>query len=346
MRQFFVPTQDSTILSNQPNQNTGVDEILSVGKSSPQTGSIRSLIQFDINTITNLINNGNIPIAVSFDLQLYIANASLLNIHQEVDVFMISTSWDEGVGYIYQNVTQTLNGATWISNRTGSVWSNQGGDYISSSIATSSISTYPGPMDITFDVTFEVLQWISGSVPNNGFILKFPDSDENDFSNQGSVQIFSKDTHTIYRPLLIAKWDDSQFVTGSVCNGLAGPAPTDNLIAIPFGLHDKYRVGETAKVNIVAREQYPLKQFDTVYTAWQGNSYLPTSSYFSIVDEQANLTIVPFDEYSKISTGPSGSYFFFRVENMYPRRYYKVLIRVDNGGAVQVFDNSNIFTVR
>jgi hypothetical protein len=66
------------------------------------------------------------------------------------------------------------------------------------------------------DVKVTLDEWISGSLPNEGFILKYDSSLESDTNDYGQLKFFSKETNTIYQPKLRIGWDDSSFSTGSL----------------------------------------------------------------------------------------------------------------------------------
>lgn len=340
MRNFSFPSQDASIYEFKANRNSGLDEILEVGKSFPETGSVRSLIQFDLTDISSSLVSGLIPQSCKFDLILYVAHAKKLERNQTIELSAVSQSWMEGAGYFYQDVIQEDNGTNWISRSTGSDWATTGsittGNAVSGTLTSAVLATY-----LTVDVSDIVQQWLSGTIENNGFLCKFPDSDEMSGTNKGNVKFFSSNTHTIYRPTLVAKWNDQVFVTGTL-----SPAPSTNLVAVASNTKSHFNVGELATIKISARQDYPLKTFDTRLEAWKGNNYLPSSSYFKIVDEQSGMEVIPFDDYSKISTNVSGSYFKFKVQNMYPYRYYRILLKVENEGSIDILDNNTIFTVR
>jgi hypothetical protein len=79
--------------------------------------------------------------------------------------------------------------------------------------------------DIDMDVTNIVMSWISGSIPNNGFILI--SSDELQSTGSGfTLKFFSRDTNTIYYPYLDVMWlgngvtsGGDDYVTGSFSTG-------------------------------------------------------------------------------------------------------------------------------
>lgn len=330
MRTLIFPFQDTTLYSEFPATNTGFDEIIEVGKSGVSNEIVRSLIQFDLSSV------GALPSGSKFELNLYVANADSLQYQQQVEVRPVTESWVGGSGYFSQDVIQDTDGATWSNRQKGVHWTVSG-----SALADTSASvTLNRPLtDVSMDVTSLVTAWLGGS-PNNGFVLTFPSASEADTTNKGIVKFFSNETHTIFRPHLALVWDDQQYVTGSLT-----AYPSSSLLVTPATLRPTYRVGETVRVDLSVREQQPTKSFATVFTAFEGNKYLPATSYFSIVDELSGTTIIPFSESSKISCDGVTSYFKFNVQNMYPLRYYRVRIKVDHDGLSEIFDAGHIFKV-
>lgn len=339
MRYFYTPSKDASIYQQFPTFNTGLDEILEVGTSDHGTQAVRSLVQFDLTNISASLSTGEIPANAKFDLVLYLANASSLKVAQNVQGKIITNAWTEGSGYFNQDTLNAQDGASWKNAQSGSLWTASGS-------ATSSAGAIVQPSgnpigDFTFDLTAMVSGWVSGTVANDGILFKFPDADEQDPTNMGNIKFFSRDTHTIYRPTLVAKWDDQVWNTGSL-----QAAPSHSLLAVPGNMKPAYRVGEVARVDIYVREQYPLKTANNIFTSYQGNRALPQTSYFSIIDEQSGNIVIPFDDYSKLSVDPVGSFMKFTVQNMFPLRYYRVLLKVVHDGLDEIFDNNVLFTVR
>lgn len=339
MRQFFFPTQDVSLYEEFPNRQTGLDEILEVGKSDEGTYSKRSLILFDIAAISSSMLNRTLPLSASFDLKLFVSRAEKLVYSQSVNIYPVSQSWKEGTGYFYHDSFEDTDGATWVYKETGSRWATSGSSFISST--SSSVIVGNPIVDFQFDVTSIVRSWLSGTFPNYGLVAKFPTIDESNPANEGSVWFFSRNTHTVFLPTLIAKWDDSSRATGSM-----SASSDTNLSVYPTNLKPLYRQGEIVRVDVLARSTYPLKTTATVFTGWQ-DSYLPTSSYYSIEDVQSKEVIIPFDDYSKLSVDSNGNFFKFRVEKMYPRRYYKVLFKVvTSTGYQHVIDDNYTFSIK
>jgi hypothetical protein len=203
-----------------------------------------------------------------------------------------------------------------------------------------SIETSEPIIDLAFGITPFIKSWISGSIPNYGLVAKFSDDTEANHNNFGLLKFFSRNTHTVFSPVVVAKWDDSVYQTGSWTS-----ASSDALTVFPVNLRPEYKQGEVVRVDIVARELYPMKTFTTQFEAWK-NRYLPITSYYSIVDVQSQEVIIPFDEYSKISVDGDGNYIMFAVDKMFPRRYYKLMFKVIfPDGHRYIFDEHYNFTV-
>lgn len=357
MRRFFYPIKDATIYQEFPNRQAGLDEIVEVGKSDNGRYRIRSLLGFDIAALSASISAGTVSPAASYDFKLFLAKATKLQLNQVVNVHQLSSSWDEGSGYFYQDMRESTDGATWKYRQTGSVWNaastgsvgslwvasvsssvSGGGDYYVSSSA--SVQTAEPITDLTFDVTSYIQSWVSGAISNDGFLVKFSDGGENSDSNYGRLKFFSRNTHTVFSPVLIAKWDDSIYNTSSWT-----PASSSTLTVFPVNLHPEYKQGEVARIDLVARELYPMKTFTTQFEAWK-NRYLPTTSYYSIVDVQSQEVIIPFDDNSKIGVDANSNFITFAVEKMFPRRYYKMMFKVIfPDGHKYIFDEHYNFTV-
>ncbi len=338
MRRFYFPIKDTTIYEEFPSREAGLDEILEFGKTLQGTKACRALVDFNISDISSSIMNGIISPNSVFDLEFIIANSSNLLTDQIIYVYPLSQSWREGQGYFYQNILEESQGSTWRYRYSGSLWAISGSSYTSGTFSSGSVDTTISK--ITFNITDLVVNWISGAFSNNGTVIKFSNADEADNTNQGNIKVFSRNTHTVFSPSLIVKWDDSVRNTGSFTS-----ASDYGLIAYPSNLRPSYKLNEMVRVDVTARVQYPTKTFSSTFAEWS-NSYLPSSSYYSIIDVQSNETIIPFDEYSKLSIDSNGNYFKFKIEKMYPRRFYKILLKIDTAsGYNYIFDNNYYFKV-
>jgi len=182
-----------------------------------QTYDNRALVQFDITTISESIANGDI-VDPEFYLKLSVAREFELPIQYSIYAFPVSESWVMGNGYVSDGGSTT--GASWLYRdySGGTPWAVTGSSYIQSLVVTQSFNYQVG--DINMDITPIVNAWISGTVPNNGIVLISSD----EFSPTGSgmgLYFFSKDTNTIYEPVLDVGWSDFSWSTGSVITASA-----------------------------------------------------------------------------------------------------------------------------
>ena len=340
MRKFLIPTKDTTIYQAFPSNNSGLDEILEIGKVVDNTliepnysgSSARTLMYFDLPT-SQSVSSGS-----SYFLNLRLANATDVHRGQPIIVYPISRSWDEGSGYFYQNVKNSSDGATWSAASTSVSWSSAGGDYTSTPTASVTLTTYP-LQDIRVDVTNIIRPLVNSNSASYGLMVKFPTTDELDSQNLGNVKVFSAQTHTIHQPTLEVAWDDQSFVTGSLTL-----IPSLNTKISPSNLKQVYGKGDIVKINLVTRDEYPVKSFDSTLR-YKNKYYLPTSSYYSVVDTQSNTTVIPFDSYSKINCDTLGSYITLDTSGLYTGRCYTLKLRVNLSAYTQTIDTGTIFTI-
>ena len=161
-----------------------------------------------------------------------------------------------------------------------------GGTWFTSSFSglhyTQSFDKYTESFDT--NVTQYVTEWIDGTRNNNGFIIKKKNVDESSPTKFGTIKFFSSDTHTIYPPVFRNTMDDSSFVTGS-------------LIIISFrrysslckNLQTEYKEKSKGKIRVFGRERYPSRSFAS--NPLKSIKYLPTTSYYSIVDADTDQVI-------------------------------------------------------
>lgn len=321
MRTFLSPTQDATIYQRYPNNNTGLDEIIEVGKAVKSldgsgmyaSASARILINFDIPSLQQY------PTSSVYFLNLRIANATNVNRYQKLEVYPISSSWVEGSGYFYQDIKNSQDGVTWTTGST----------YTTNISASYTISQVP-IQDVRIDVTSIIAPVVTGSntTPWNGLLIKFPTVDEEDSTNKGSIKFFSSNTHTVFSPKLEIVYPNQSFITGSL-----KPILERELSIIPKNLKEVYTVGEVSNVYLVVRDKFPDKRFDATQR-YRTQYYLPSSSYFRIRDAASGMIIYDFDQYSTINCDASGSYFILDTSTLEINRYYTIDLKVQNGTKV------------
>lgn len=346
MRKILTASKDTTLYQAFKNTNAGLDEILEIGKvidtdvssvssTAYSTGSARTLLYFELPTTASVSANAN------YFLNLRLANADNLNRNQQVLVYQISQSWNEGSGVFYQDIRNANDGATWARCTSAVSWSNSGGDFLTGATSQSiTLSSYP-LQDIRIDVTNIIRPIVSQSLNNTfyGLALQFPTVDETDKENTGNIKIFSTQTHTIHQPTLEIAWDSQTFTTGSLT-----AIPNLNVKIVPNNLRQSYTKGDVDKLTLTVRDQYPLRSFDSTLR-YKNKYYLPSSSYYSIIDAQSNITVIPFDDYSKVDTDATSSYIVLDTSPLYKGRFYRLKLKVVNGVYSKVIDTETLFKV-
>ena len=350
MYYFVTSSKDASIYLQQPTQNTGLDEVLEVSKVyyGSLKDTARSLVKFDIGGLSSSIDNGSVTMS-SAELILKECESNEIPLDYTIEIYPVSESWDMGLGTRFDDIT--TDGVTWNYRASGSKWlvgsaslestgsyNGNGGMWFTASAASQSFSYESS--DLNVDVLSAIDSWVSGSLPNNGFIVKHTKTFEDDTNDYGQLKFFSKETHTIHQPKIRVGWDDSEFNTGS----LSAVTLTDDIKINTKRLKKSYKVGSTPKIEVHGRELYPARTFSNTF-AYNDVNYLPTSSYYQISDLNSNDIIIPFGDYSKISCNASGNYFKLNLTNFEINRDYKVEFKIERSGTVEYFDDDITFEV-
>lgn len=353
--------RDATIYEQYPNMNTGLDAVLDISKTVYTSTALynnRILLDFDLSELTSLLDTATLQSA-SYYLKLTTVEASEIPLEYTIYAYPVSQSWGMGTGRLGLNPTGS-DGVSWKYrfgtddttkpwttssfnvNTTGYGVTTPGGGtwYTSGSYEATQSFSYE-TTDLNLDVTNTVKAWISGTLPNNGFIIKRSQSDEASTVNLGSIKFFSKDTHTIYQPKLEVRWTDATNV---------GTNPTasfeDEVVLNITNLQPEYQQKSKARFNVMFRPKYPTITFATA-SNYLDVYQLPPSSSYSILDAASGETVVPFDyDYTKISSDSRGSYFRLWLDGLQPERYYRVAIKTKPSiNEEYVFDRNWIFKV-
>jgi hypothetical protein len=355
----IFPEKDTTIYSEYPNTNTGLDQILEISnkEASLINGPFvsRILIKFPTNEINNTINNIIGSSSFQSYLKLYLADATNLPDTYYITASALADSWEVGTGRFLYNPSN-VNGCNWIQSQNGMEWPtsnyplnvtasflpNQPGggnwNYLCNNVEFFEINQ---SKDINIEVTNIVQDIVNSDISNNGFLLKMEEPYEFNNSSSFSLKYFSKDTHTIYLPQLEFKWDDSVYNTGSL-NVLTNE---NNVITLGNNV-GKYNKDNIFRFRVNARTVYPARAFTTI-SVYTLNSALPSSSYWALQDLNTGEYVVDFDkQFTKISCDPQGNYFDLYMAGLQPERYYKITIKSEfDNGSVVVYDNNSIFKI-
>ena len=120
-------------------------------------------------------------------------------------------------------------------------------------------------------------------------------SDELNPNATSNLKFFSRETNTIYSPYIDVQWPDFTFDTGSL-----SPITSSLGVSISIkNLKKEYKSGSKVKFTVFAREQNPKKQFTSFQTSYLTPKYLPTSSFYSIKDNESEEYIEHYKEEKK-----------------------------------------------
>ena len=369
MFRIFYTEKDATLYESLPNYNTGLDEVLEIGKRKDAAGDTklsRSVLQFDINEISSsLATYGKTVNDCKFILRLYTTHAKNLASEYSVYAKLVGESWVNGTGF--QNAL-TIDGASWTGSQSGSYWisssqlvqvassslyvagTGEGGSWMYQTSLTgstagliSSESFSYSATDINMDVTDALKIWLSGSagasIPNYGFLLKFADSDETDPAITGYVRFFSRDTHTIYVPQLLMYWDNSTFTTGSLTQ-----IDTDSFV-IYSHVKPQYKDTEIVKIRVYARDKYPRKSPTNLFP-YENVKFLPSTTYYAIYDAETDEAIIPYNDiYNKVSCDSTSNFIYVDMNGFMPERYYRLEFKLKDGFTEQYIDDKIYFKV-
>ena len=369
MFRIFYAEKDATLYESLPEYNTGLDEVLEIGKRVDASGDMkisRSVLQFNTTEISSSLAKFNKSVNdCKFILRLYTTHAKNLASEYSVYAKLVGQSWVNGTGF---QTGLTIDGASWSGSQSGSAWisssqnvqigtstlyvsgSGRGGSWMFQSasggstaglIASESFSYRT--TDINMNVTDCIKVWLSGSggatIPNYGFLLQYADSDEANDNVTGYVRFFSRDTHTIYVPQLLAYWDDSTFVTGSLTS-----VNLESYV-IYTNIKSQYKDTEISKIRIYTRDKYPQKSPTNLFP-YETVKFLPATTYYAVFDALTDEAIIPYDDiYNKVSCDSTSNFIYLDMNGFMPERYYRLELKIKDGFTEQYVSDQIYFKV-
>tara|TARA_R110001592_G_scaffold59556_1_gene180674 strand:+ start:6587 stop:7813 length:1227 start_codon:yes stop_codon:yes gene_type:complete len=179
-------------------------------------------------------------------------------------------------------------------------------------------------------------------ISNQGFLIKQIDSVESNVSTSfGELQYFSQDTHTIYPPKLVFKWDDS------INNSTLSTAFSGSLNVSLYNNKKEYNQNDEALFRFHVRDKYPTRTFSTTSNYINNYKFKTTDkSLYSIRDAHSEEEVIPFDtDYTRLSHDNESSYFKLFMKGLQPERYYRILIKHINNDGITIYDDDYFFKV-
>ena len=377
----LFPEKDTTLYSEKPTMNTGLDAILEISNTvpsiSPSPRVARSLIKFNQTEIEDIIDNKINGSNWSGSLKLFIAEAQGITLDTIIKAYPLSDNWGNGTGE-YGDLPQTTNGSSWkyieysgsdiwktggytpyvtgsysgsisngLENGTGGNWYSGSGYTINGVVATQSFGLR-SEKDLNMNVTNIIDAWYTGSkdspinkIDNNGFILKLTSSIE--FNHSRAIQPVFK-YYSVDTNTIYPPTLEFKWDDTSY-NTTLTEISTPNLFIGLDSNPGKFRKESVNKFKLNVRPEFPVRTFQTssVYT---DNFALPEESYYAVKDLDTNEFVIDFDNnFTKISCDNTSNYFTVYMNGLEPERYYKILIKTIINGNTIVKDEDYYFKV-
>tara|TARA_S200002703_G_scaffold156350_1_gene161804 strand:- start:8040 stop:9527 length:1488 start_codon:yes stop_codon:yes gene_type:complete len=274
------------LLTTGTGSNMGAADILeafviqgqtSASISAANAEQSRIIIQFPVNSIQSDISSGVLPAnsgSIKFHLNLY--NAPHGNTTPEnftLDLLMLSQSWAEGRGLDMDNYSD-IGVSNWVNCAAGTVWTSEGGSYITGINTSASLGFDTGLENISVDVSEQVYKWL-GSVDNNGFLIKFTDAEVSGSDSLYTKMFFGRTSEFFfYQPTIEARWDSTRkdnrgsfFISSSL-------APSEDNLNTLY-LYNRVR-GQLVNIPNLSNDKVMVEIFS--------GSSAPTGSALNIID--------------------------------------------------------------
>lgn len=358
----IFPEKDAFILSEAPKINTGLDEILELGAYPSLDGqgqSSRILIKFseeDLNKVQTIIGNTDFTASI----RLFLAEAHQIPVNYSIEASPIylpgQQEWEQGInkrsdvpngqsGVSWEGINEASKGDLWpltppVPGVTGSYLNNiGGGTWFTGSFTGIDNHQINSIHDLNIDVSTAIRAINDTTIDNKGFIIKLEDSLEFNTGTPLYFKYFSKDTNTIYPPVLEIAWDDSEYLNTlqELTTDLATIRVSNN--------RGVYKTDSKHKFKLAVRPKFPPRSFSTT-SIFTVEYRLPEGSLWALKDEYTDEMIIDFNQTgTRISADAKSSYFTIYMDGIQPERYYRILIKTVIDGSELVLPLEEPFKV-
>ena len=217
----YIASKDTTItnalldnlIDRATESNMGQSDVLEVFSIYGQSGSnsqelSRILVQFPVDTIISDRQQARIPPSGSVQFVLKLSNTVhpfTLPKEYHLVVNPLSRSWSEGHGLDMESY-KDQEASNWISASLGQPWDTEGGDIVSGYEYKQYLEE--GTEDLELDITPLVEDWIDGTQPNYGVMIKLSSSYENDTRSYYTKKFFARGSEYFYKkPWIEVRYD-------------------------------------------------------------------------------------------------------------------------------------------
>jgi len=121
---------------------------------------------------------------------------------------------------------------------------------------------------------------------------------------------------------------------------------TKDLYLYMMDLRKTYKETEKPRFRVAGRERYITKTVSTTKST-PTNKLIPHGSgSYSIIDVETGESLIPFDDYTLLSTDTYSNYFKLKLDGFINNRLYRILLRLRlTDGRYRIFDDNYNFKV-
>lgn len=356
--------RDAFITSKNPNENTGIDEIMSIGSFTDEDGSRvvrRVLVKPKTNQILDLIGSNNIT---DYEAHLRFRTITVQSFPQAAILYLNAIKTHDDIDWVVGHgkegdIPQDTSGVSWNSitgdqstpwirpsgssdteipfEATASSYNTSGGGtwYSGSNYEYTTSLEYRGySLDPVIDIT-EYIKSVEGlEIKDNGLILRFGEELESG-DRSYIMNFFSSETNTIFYPTVHLCWDDQVYNT----TGLE--IIQDNNVNIKVSNSKlEYAPSPDVRFDLHVRPQYPDRKF-TTSSIYLENYALPEDTLWALQDYYTGEIVIPFNSsYTKVSCDATGPYVNMDTSALPLERYYRLLIKanINNSELIKSLD--------
>lgn len=345
--------KDAFINSKNFNENTGIDEILSIGSSTGVDGGRiiqRALIRPRTSQILDLIQTEQIT---DYEAHLRFRTSTVEAIPQTVTLFLNAIKTHNDVDWVMGSgkegdIPRNTSGVSWnsITGEDSNPWINISGsvepeipfEATASSYDTTGGATwysgskyeYTASLDYkgyTLDPAIDLTGYIDSvknlEIKDNGLVVRFDEELENG-SRDYRMNFFSKETNTIFYPTVHIYWDNQIYQTAGI------ELIEDNNIYIKISnSKTSYSAVGNVRLDIHVRPRYVDRKF-TTSSIYLEKYALPQDALWALEDYYTGEDIIPFVEnYTKVNCDINGPYIDIDMSMLPLERFYRIKIKAN-----------------
>jgi hypothetical protein len=385
MFKIFYADKDATLYQGMPDTNTGIDEVLEIGKRYGLDGSVlyesRALVKFNTNEIQNALTKYSVDVNdCKFMLQLYTTDAKNLSNEYTITANIVAQDWVNGTGFLNSDYNVD-NGITWNRPMSGSTWisSSQMTQYKDTSFYIAGGNTGGGSWiyELTssfFNHAFFNQAFLSNSGPTTYDTDAWHEPTDINLNVTDAVYywISGSGGTSIDNNGLILRYSDADAADANVSGYLRYFSKDTHTIYVPklimywdnstfttgsltsintdsyiiyADVKPQYKDTEVAKIRIYARDKFPRKS-PTNLAPYQSVKHLPPTAYYTVIDAVTDEVIIPYDDiYNKISCDSTSNFIYIDMTGFMPERYYRLEFKIIDGITEQYVTDSVYFKV-